>query len=109
MSKSIVVANSLEKANEAETKLEFGDDILNILWPEIRDKNASYPIMWEIVRDFYGDFRVEPSDLESLLLETGDLIECFVGEVEVVVWLEVFRAMSRVGIEYNLAMFGIAD
>ena len=109
MSKTILLSGSIEATAEFETGLEFGDDILNILWPEIERNKTNYPIMWEVVQDFYGDFMIEPANLQQLIREIEQLLKTYSKQVEVSIWLEVLKTLASLGINYNLRLIGIAD
>jgi hypothetical protein len=39
------------------------DDILNMLWPVVQKSSSTYPNLWRIIEDMYGDFQIESSDL----------------------------------------------
>lgn len=109
MSKTILLSTSIETAADSETGLEFGDDVLNILWPEVNRMKANYPIIWKIVEDFYDDFTVEPIELQQLRKEIQQLIATLPDQIEVVIWLETLKTLTNLGITYHMTLVGIAD
>lgn len=58
MSKSILLSQSMKKATAEETYLDLGDDILNTLWPVVQKSSSTYPNIWRIIEDMYGDFQI---------------------------------------------------
>ena len=109
MSKSILLSQSMKKATTEETYLDLGDDILNTLWPVVQKSSSTYPNLWRIIEDMYGDFKVNSSDLQALSEEIQKLKASFADQAKIVIWLEVLRTLSTAGKQLNLAMYGIAD
>jgi hypothetical protein len=115
MSKSILLSQNMKSATQSETYVDLGDDVLNVLWPVVRESASTYPKMWRIVEDMYGDYQLESPDLPALCTEVEQLKEQFIHGTQaerhqpIVIWLEVLRTLSTVGKQLNLAMIGIAD
>ena len=109
MSKSVLLSTSQTRACEAETKLDFGDDLLNVLWPAVRQRALDLPILWRIVQDLYGDFLVIPSELNSLRDEIERLLKAAVFSYDITIWLDLLQSLATLGVEHELTLFGIAD
>ncbi|MGB0383540.1 MAG: hypothetical protein ACPGWR_01840 [Ardenticatenaceae bacterium] len=109
MSKSVLLSKSMKEATRSETHVDLGDDVLNTLWPVVQQKASSYPNMWRIVQDMYGDFQIKPTELAALSKEIPPLKASFANQTKVVMWLEVLNTLSTMGTQLDLAMFGIAD
>ena len=97
----------IEHSNE--DGLKFEDNVLEYIYSITKRNQKTFPDLWNIVKDFYGDSKTLPEKLPHLIKE----VEIFIEKNKTP---EIFNEsfidlvnLCKKGINKRLTLYGIAD
>lgn len=110
MSKSVLIGRTQEEVDKKETCLKLGDDFLNSLYIGMKKQKKMYPLLWRLVKDFYGHVFFSISEIKNLSQE----IKLFLSTSpsthdDYIVWLMILHVLCDEAADKNMALFFDAD
>lgn len=111
MSKDIYLTKNMKTAEKSKTIFNLEDDLLTKLYNILYDKQRKYPLLWRMIKDFYGDFYIDTKELCKLKKEIENLLKYNFKNLtrDIKNCLIFIKIHCDVGIKKNKNLLGVAD